>query len=77
MKYKATIARYIFYKNPSTPAQLEECVTKAKYRMPVEKKKNEFNIQFQLLDHQGGLALAKVASLCKLQAKDGLLTGEN
>ena len=45
--------------------------------MPVEKKKNEFNIQFQLLDHQGGLALAKVASLCKLQAKDGLLTGEN
>ena len=37
-------------------------------------KKNEFNIQFLLLDHQGGLAFAKCASLGKLQAKNGLST---
>ena len=38
VKYKAAIARYIFNQNPSTPAQLQKCVTKAKYHMSVEKK---------------------------------------
>ena len=77
-KHKAAIARYILNQYPSTPAQLEECVTRPKYRMSVEKK-NEFNILFNssYWITKEGLVSAKFASLCKLQAKNGLSTGEN
>ena len=77
-KHKAAIARYILNQYPSTPAQLEECVKRAKYQMPVEKK-NGFNILFDsnYWIAKEGLAFAKFASLCKLQAKNGLSTGEN
>ena len=44
-KHKAAIARYLLNQYPSTPAQLEECITRAKYRMSVEME-NEFNIIF-------------------------------
>ena len=46
--------------------------------MSVEEK-NEFNILFNssYWITKEGLAFAKFASLCKLQAKNGLSTGEN
>ena len=77
-KHKAAIASYILNQYPSTPAQLEECLKRAKYRMSVEKK-NEFNILFNssYWIAKEGLTFAKFASLCKLQAKNGLSTGEN
>ena len=78
VKHKADVACYVLNKYPSTPVQLEECVTRAEYWMSVEKK-NEFNIFFNssYWIAKGGLTFAKFASLCKLQAKNGLSTGEN
>ena len=75
---RPAIARYILNQYPSTPAQLKECVARAKYQMSMEKK-NEFNILFNssYWIAKEGLAFAKFASLCKLQAKNGLSAGEN
>ena len=77
-KHEAAIAPHILNQYPSTPAQSEECVARAKYRMFVEKK-NEFNILFNCSYWiaKESLTFAKLASPCKLQAKNGLSTGEN
>ena len=78
MKYKAATAPYILNQYPSTPAQLEECVMRAKYWMSLEKK-NKFNILFNssYWIAKESLAFVKFAYLCKLQAKNGLSSGEN
>ena len=75
-KHKAAITRYILNQYPSTPCS--SIRTRAKYWMSVERE-NEFKILFNssYWIAREGLAFAKFASLCKLQAKNGLSTGEN
>ena len=63
---------------PIHSSSIRRCVTRAKYQMSVEKK-NEFNILFNssYWIAKECLGFAKFASLCKLQAENGLSTGDN